>query len=690
MFPRFRFTLSNTIAGSVVVSEPGGWDTAVLKLERNEDYHSLVEFYDQPMLFYGQDGRYNGGIEYIREIEKSQGPDAQVTILVEISEDDGTTYETMFSGLLDITSIKETDFYKLESGVIRNDFWQKFINRKSTDVDLSSTTDLDGSARTNPGSYTLNLPSQSIRQSYYAQQGTDVVYTAVPAGQYGVMSLDTISKDEIKERFDYPSTNSSTEPFETFIVALAGSYYIDAHIYANDGGTYPTSSSSITSVDVYIKLVQSGVTTRTAFTRATHGTNPTTGYTDFTYTNTVTLNVGDSITFYFKNTSGGPATFQWIKFFSNYIQIDADTTYTDTTCDAFYLIDSATSIVSKLVGQNSPITSTFLNSACGKYALTTGLLVRGYPIASKPFQMSFDDWWAGANPILNLGLGYTSISGTNYIEIEKKEDFYNPTTILNLDYVNKIERSYDTKYIFKNIEIGYQKWSAESDSGVDDPQTKRKYRTRFKTVGEDISILSKFYAASLGIEQTRRNRAEINKDWRLDNDIMIIALKSSDRTIPEKSENFTSVTGLTNYTTRYNIRISAGRIFRNWLKFFNGCLNWYTSNDDFYFASGEGNYDMTSTLSTTADCPGDGVSFSEKQDIDSGAGNSFMFIPIVYEFEHPLTWNEYKVMRTYRKNAIGVSRTNTGHVPCHILSVEYHVTEGKAKFKVLQGQTTGL
>jgi hypothetical protein len=304
--------------------------------------------------------------------------------------------------------------------------------------------------------------------------------------------------------------------------------------------------------------------------------------------------------------------------------------------------------------------------------------------------MSFEDWWAGANPILNLGLGYTSISGTNYIEIEKKEDFYNPTTILNLDYVNKIERSYDTKYIFKNIEIGYQKWSAESDSGVDDPQTKRKYRTRFKTVGEDISILSKFYAASLGIEQTRRNRAEINKDWRLDNDIMIIALKSSDRTIPEKSENFTSVTGLTNYTTRYNIRISAGRIFRNWLKFFNGCLNWYTSNDDFYFASGEGNYDMTSTLSTTADCPGDGVSFSEKQDIDSGAGNSFMFIPIVYEFEHPITWNEYKVMRTYRKNAIGVSRTNTGHVPCHIVSVEYHVTEGKAKFKVLQGQTTGL
>ena len=64
---------------------------------------------------------------------KSQGPDAQVTILVEISEDYGTTYETMFSGLLDITSIKETDFYKLESGVIRNDFGRSLsIERELT------------------------------------------------------------------------------------------------------------------------------------------------------------------------------------------------------------------------------------------------------------------------------------------------------------------------------------------------------------------------------------------------------------------------------------------------------------------------------------------------------------------------------------------------------------------------------
>ena len=117
-FPLFRFTLNNATAGSLVISEPGGWDEAVLKLERNQEFHSLVEFYDQPLTFYGQSSNGNGGLDYIREIEKSQGPDAQITILIEISQDDGDTYETVFDGLIDIPSAKEVDFYKAEYGII--------------------------------------------------------------------------------------------------------------------------------------------------------------------------------------------------------------------------------------------------------------------------------------------------------------------------------------------------------------------------------------------------------------------------------------------------------------------------------------------------------------------------------------------------------------------------------------------
>jgi hypothetical protein len=311
-------------------------------------------------------------------------------------------------------------------------------------------------------------------------------------------------------------------------------------------------------------------------------------------------------------------------------------------------------------------------------------------LLEKPFALSFDQFWQGINPILCLGLGYTKSGTQDRIEILQRGDFYNTTTVLNLDYVNNIEQSYDTKRIFKSVEIGYDKWSAESDSGIDDPQTKRTYRTRFKTVGEDLKITSKFVAASLAIEQTRRNTKEIGKDWRLDDDVIIISTDESSPPAVELATNFSSVTNLLNYTTRYNIRLSCARLLMTWRKFLNGCLTWYTTNDDFAFASGEGNYDMTSTMTAAGSCPGDGISLSEKQDIDGGYGQDFMFIPIVYTFEHPLSFDDYKLIRDNRKNAIGVSRGNSGHIPCHILSLEYTPTHPKAKFTVLLGQLTPI
>jgi hypothetical protein len=710
-FPLFRVTLNNTTAGPLVINEPGGWDDAVLKLERNEEYHSLVEFYDQPLLFYGQGGNYNGGYTYINFIRNSQGPDAQISIRVEVSEDEGTTYGVLYDGLLDITSIKENDFYKLESGVIRNDFWQKFINRKSIDADLSGTTDMDGNSIACPASNTLNLSSQTILQNfermtgYYPGIGFDIISGATPGTNqmYFIFANSNTVTDEISERFEYgcqvEDTNSYPPNIDKYIFKLkyAGSYSIALSI------RYLISWAGLMDIDIQWKLAIRTGGTLTEYNIGSSQSDTGVGSLQDdgarTYSNTFSLDAGDEIFVYALTTMTSAPT---ITFQPDYdpgggavytsFTISADTTFPASTADTYTIGNAAKSILSKVTGNATPLKSSgYLESQCGGYyAIAKGLHIRGYTLAQKPFSISFDDLWAGINPILCLGLGYTTVSGVDKIEIEKREAFYNTTTILNLDYVNLIETGYDTKKIFKSIEVGYEKWSAESDGGTDDPQTKRTYRTRFKTVGEDTKILSKFIAASLAIEQTRRNTVTISKDWRLDDDVLIISLKATDITTPELSENFTAVSGLNNYTTRYNIRLSCARLLMAWRKFFNGCLNWYTTNDDFAFASGEGNYDMASTMSPSALCAGDGVSLSEKQDIDGGAGQDFMFIPITYSFTHPLSFNDYKLIRDNRKNAIGVSRTNSGHVPCHIMSLEYHITKGYGKFNVLLGQTTPI
>jgi len=44
--PQFKFTLSHAIKGTLEISEPINWVNAVLKLERHEDFHSLIEYFD--------------------------------------------------------------------------------------------------------------------------------------------------------------------------------------------------------------------------------------------------------------------------------------------------------------------------------------------------------------------------------------------------------------------------------------------------------------------------------------------------------------------------------------------------------------------------------------------------------------------------------------------------------------------
>src|SRR6478609_8033758 len=165
----FRFTLSNTTEGSLVISEPDGWKDATLKLERDKEFHSLVEFYDQVFTFYGSEHeKYNGGYEYITTILRSQGPDADVRVLVELSEDEGTTYETLFDGLLDLSSILEIDFYKIQCGIVRDDFWSRFKNGRSTSINVQSPTDIYGDDRPVLNTVDINLTSQVIKRLYSA------------------------------------------------------------------------------------------------------------------------------------------------------------------------------------------------------------------------------------------------------------------------------------------------------------------------------------------------------------------------------------------------------------------------------------------------------------------------------------------------------------------------------------------
>lgn len=671
----FRFTLNNTIEGSHVVSDPDGWKEIKLKLERHKEFHSLVEVVELPLIFYRSSDLVDGGYEYIRNVELTQGVDAIIEILVEVSEDQGDTYETFFEGLLELETIKDisdASFYKMECNIVRNDFWSKFINRRSQPVDLGGITSLDGDALTLISEETTYLPSQKITQSFERNvhfndnnEGLFPVGSGSGTTNYLIFDNSHNNLDEIKTRFEYGTQLSTSLPTDVskylFKVDFAGTYRIEANIRA----TYIFGASRNYDISWWFVYRNNG-TLSTPFQIGTSQTgtgSSVEGSSSIIMDRTINLSTGGEIYIYgilVLNTS------TTISYLSDYdsdpgagftpvytsFEVTGETVYPSTVTDSYMLADAAESILSKIISRNNILSSTYLTSGCAaNFAIMKGLHIRGYSMADKPMFMSFDDWWAGANPIFNLGLGYETSFGIEKIRIEDKSYFYNDTPIMTLTNIEKLVRAHDKDRIFKSIEIGYEKWSAESASGIDDPQTKHTYNTRFKIIGKDEKLLSKFFAASLGIEQTRRNRIEAGKDWRLDEDIIIIALNSnSSPFVPEFNEEF-SVINLLNSDSRYNIRLTPARNFERWKPFFNGCLQIYIP-ETYNFGSGEGNFDMSSTGIGSCD---DGA-LAENQNIS--VTTDFYTTNQYYEFEYPLSFDDYKTLRDNPKNCIDISRTS--------------------------------
>jgi hypothetical protein len=747
--PQYRFTLFNTALypAGIVVPAPLGWRDASISLERHETFYSLIEYFKGSFTWYGLAREVIREVE----VDQGPDAQLRVLIEVTYGIGWDEVFDGLVDIIQQQDIAKGNTFYKQSVPIIRDDFWAKFINRKETPVNLEATLDLDGGTRTAVNKIVLPLPSQVIRNKsdYYESQSKALYKDYVASSDYIQIGFDRFVLDEAKRNLNLPTDINNTIPVGMWEAESDGQAtfnpIISVSIFSQEadvsGATdvlscfaspkNPRYDYSSPYINFYI---QKNEETPIILTADDNSIVLTKRGTKYSISQAFSILKGDQVRIYgeiyddgwksdFGNISsiliwGEEATVNTYQIISyNWLPplgpcvpvvdfdlyphgdiptdleitklfITQDTTFPDSETDAYLIKDAAESILSKITGRNNVITSNLLTTGCERLrAIMRGKHARGYPFSEKEMFMSFKDWWEGAGMQLALGLGYTEISGVPKIEIEKIEDFFDPDFTVTFDNVGDLVREYDLEKFYKTVEIGYQKWSSESDSGIDDPQTKRVYSTRFKTVGNEKKILSSWIAASLAIEKSRRNRVELGKDDRNDEEIFSICVQpdGSDYT-PELDENFTAVTGLLNVSTRYNIRDSVARVFRRWQKFLQGCLQ-FTTGEKFYFASGEGNYDMSSTLDP-ADCEYDGGSLSEKQDIDVTA--EFITIPKVYKFKAKMTHEKYKSIVANRKKAIGISKTATGNVPAFIVNLDFKLAQGQGEFLVILGSTTEI
>lgn len=323
------------------------------------------------------------------------------------------------------------------------------------------------------------------------------------------------------------------------------------------------------------------------------------------------------------------------------------------------------------------ITLTFIaNNNCTKIGITFSAISISPASVTNIYITGVSATWTG--------------EGQQVLRIEEKAHFYDQSGVsVYFDNVQNIQRGYDQEKIYNKISVGYKKWQSENISGIDDPQTKHEYVTRFKLVGQPIDLMSDFIAASLAIETTRRTTREKSADYKFDNDTFIIALTGSntspDGYEPELDENFDSVSNLFNSDTRYNLVLTPSRNLFRWANVLMGSLQQYLDSS-FRFVSGEGNYDMISDYSCTLGRQCVGIicdPISEKQDIpfsdpDYHLNFGFLHLHYLYTITLEMTYERYKAIRDNRNLAIGISQTDSNHVKFFIKTLEYEIKKGEA------------
>jgi hypothetical protein len=616
---------------------------------------------------------------------------------------------------------------KIKIPIIRDDFWSKLINRMDTPVDLSSTTDLDGNPVSPVTPIRVSLPCQKIRRQYDGRLDAPYIQfeNSWSIAEYIQLDMDKDILNEIPEKFSLPNINNVGIPAWLWAVEEAGDLTLDLRIESSVRDPSPFSDThSRTYIRWYIQFGEDSPVLFNEQDFTDLGAVSGTRSTVYTYQNTVTLSKGKSIRIYGDIIAdiapfGTGSDAEYFIFSTRstdtpsgvggevnpptYFRLTYDTITDPSEGEGYLLHDAFHGVLERYGMGTSPFYSELLGSqmtneraypsnGCGwPYVVIKGLQVKGYTLSEKPFFTSFKHLWNGANPILNLGLGYEEIAGDQVVRIEGKDHFFEETISATFSNVRDMESDYDSDYIYKKISLGFKEWESENISGIDDPQTKQVRATRLTKTGIELDLESEFIAASLAIEQCRRASIEKKKDYKHDNKTFIIALNSDDLSpdhyTPELDENFDSITGLLNPETRYNSILTPLRSLLRWANVLGGCLQVYTDSG-YKFVSGEGNYNAVFDYSCVSGEQCQAIicdPLAENDDIPLGAPSNYnslfgyLFYPILYKINLPMPWDDFQEIKNNLKAPIGISQTEENHYKFYIKKLTYNLTSGQAE-----------
>jgi len=496
----WRFYLNND-----EVEEPIGWDAIEFTAIRMES-HGIDQPFSTEVRFYGK------GAKLIKALYDLYFINAEIEI--KITSDvgyNGAPFE--FIGMLNLSIYQEhnvcdTDSWEVTVGIIDDNFREQFKARQDVEIDLTSTTDLNGNAITALTQKEIRLHRQDL---YLQANGKNLADSSTTTynGPLGPLAQRFAVVPTYWQQSDFKENYGST--FDTNVIFITRINWETTPILKNNATTTRTWNYEVTIDFTLTNNDTAGNIQITLAFIALNGNIPagSTNLYTIDLTPSQTINVNQTFTGSFTIPTAYTISLFFVQdTFStvlNGVTVDIEKGYQITiseinageyasTANCLTIEQWLRRAIYLMTGSNNKLLSdAFSESGNGCYwnnALTNGLRIRqadgqdNLGALKTSWKKTFDD----LDKIFCLGWAF-EWDGTEWkIRVEPREYFYQDSISQSFENVGEVDQMAKVDLLKNNMTLGYDdKWKNIQLSGVYAIHTDRNYFVDNKAMNEASS-----------------------------------------------------------------------------------------------------------------------------------------------------------------------------------------------------------
>jgi hypothetical protein len=510
----------------IEVEEPIGWDAIEFTAVRMES-HGIDQPFSTELRF------YNKGAKLIKDLYDVQFINAEIAI--KITSDvgySGSLYE--FEGMLNLSIYQEhnvcdTDSWEITVGIIDDNFREQFKSRQDVEIDLTSTTDLNGDAVTALVQKEIRMHRQDL---YLQANGKNLASSSTYTynGPLGPAAQRFAVVPTYWQQSDFKDTYGST--FDTNVIFITQASWETTPILKNNGSTTRTWNYDVT---IDFTLTNNDTTGNVQITLAFIALNGNIAagtanlYTidllpgqidnvSQTFTGSFTIPSGYTISLFFVQDTFSTVTAAVTVDIADGYKISLNEINAGefaSTANCLTIEQWLRRCIYLMTGSNDKLLSdTFSESGNGCYwnnALTNGLRIRRAETTNNlgALKTTWKNTFEDLDKIFCLGWSF-EWTGTEWkIRVEPREYFYQNSISQNFENVGEVDQMAKVDLLKNNITLGYSdKWKNIQLSGVYAIHTDRNYFVDNRAMNEassaKLDIRSQIIAEGYAIEFSRR------------------------------------------------------------------------------------------------------------------------------------------------------------------------------------------